>query len=192
VRPAVFFDRDGTLNEDVGYLDRLDRLQVYPYATDALRVLARAGYALVVITNQAGVALGIIEEPTVERIHAHIAERFRTAGVRLDGLYYCPHHPAAKVERYRLDCDCRKPKPGMVQRAAQDLQLDLERSFVVGDRWLDVGVAVAVGAQGLLVRSGYGATEEAHRPEGVHAAAVVDHAMAAASWILRHGRGGAA
>jgi D-glycero-D-manno-heptose 1,7-bisphosphate phosphatase len=189
VRPAVFFDRDGTLNEDVGYLDRLERLQVYPYAAEALRVLARAGYALVVITNQAGVAQGIIDEPTVERIHAHMTGRFAAGGVRLDGLYYCPHLPAAQVERYRLDCDCRKPKPGMVRRAARDLQLDLGRSYVVGDRWLDIGVACAVGATGLLVRSGYGATEEVHRPEGVHVAAVVDHAMAAASWILRHGRG---
>jgi D-glycero-D-manno-heptose 1,7-bisphosphate phosphatase len=192
VRPAVFFDRDGTLNEDVGYLDRLDRLRFYPYATDALRVLARAGYALVVVTNQAGIALGIIDEPIVEGIHAHITGRLAQAGVRLDGIYYCPHHPTAKVERYRTECDCRKPKPGMVRRAAHDLQLDLTRSFVVGDRWLDVGVANAVGARGLLVRSGYGATEEAHRPDGVEAVAVVDHAMAAASWILRNGGGGAA
>ena len=128
-------------------------------------------------------------EAFVHEAHTWLQERFLAGGVRLDGIYYCPHHTEASVEEYRLDCDCRKPKPGMVLQAARDLDLDLPRSFVVGDRWLDVGLAARAGTRGILVRTGYGATEEAHPVEGVTAAAVVDHVHAAATWILAHREG---
>jgi D-glycero-D-manno-heptose 1,7-bisphosphate phosphatase len=186
VTPAVFFDRDGTLNEDVGYLDRLERLHLYPYATEALRVVSRAGYRIVIVTSQAGIAHGVIDEPTVQRIHAHILGRFADAGVHVDGVYYCPHHPDAKVARYRVTCECAKPKPGMVLQAARELDLDLARSFVVGDRWRDLLMGQAAGARGLIVRTGYGGTEADAPPPGAHAEAVVANAMEAASWIVRH------
>lgn len=182
--PAVLVDRDGTLIEDHGYIGRLDRLHVYPYAIDALRVLQAAGFKLVMVTNQAGVARGMFPERFVEEAHRWLADRFAEGGVRLDGVYYCPHHPDGSVPEYRLACECRKPRPGMALRAARDLDLDLSRSFVVGDKWLDVGLANQCGARGLLVRTGYGGFEEMTPRAGVTAAAVVDHVHAAATWIL--------
>jgi D-glycero-D-manno-heptose 1,7-bisphosphate phosphatase len=187
--PAVLVDRDGTLIEDRGYIDRIDRMDIYPYSIEALRVLQRAGYKLVVVTNQAGVARGMYGEDFVHEGHAWLRGKLEAGGVRLDGVYYCPHHAEAAVERYRVACDCRKPKPGMALQAAEELGLDLTRSFVIGDRWIDVELASRVGARGILVRTGYGAGEETHPPEGALAAGtvVVDHVHAAATWILRQG-----
>jgi D-glycero-D-manno-heptose 1,7-bisphosphate phosphatase len=191
--PAVLLDRDGTLIEDRGYIDRIDRMDIYPYSVEALHVLQRAGFRIVVVTNQAGVARGMFDESFVHEAHEWLRGRLAAGGVRLDGVYYCPHHTEASVEAYRRDCECRKPKPGMALRAARELGLDLSRSFVVGDRWLDVGLAQAAGARGILVRTGYGGTEEHHPVDGVTAAAVVDHVHAAAVWILKHAvPGGAA
>ena len=183
--PAVFLDRDGTLVEEAGYLDRLERLQFFPYSVDAVRTLNRAGFPVVIVTNQAGVARGIFREDFVAEAHRHITERLERGGARVDGFYYCPHHPEASIERYRLACDCRKPQPGLLHRAASDLNLDLRRSFVIGDRWHDLEAGQAVGARGVLVRTGYGRTEESSPKAGVVPAAIVDTLIAAVSWILR-------
>jgi D-glycero-D-manno-heptose 1,7-bisphosphate phosphatase len=185
-RPAVFFDRDGTLIEEVSYLDSLDRVALFPWTIEALRVLRRAGFALVVITNQAGVARGYYDEAFVDTVHRHLNERFEASGAPVDGFYYCPHLPDAWLSEYRMTCECRKPRPGMLRTAAADLDLDLARSFVVGDRWGDVQAAQNAGSRGLLVRSGYGWHESRHPPERATATAIVDHAFAAASWILWH------
>jgi len=185
VKPAVFLDRDGTLIEDVGYLDRLDRIAFFPWTVDAIRALNRAGLAVVVITNQSGIARGLFTEAFVEETHRHLSARLAAGGARIDAYYYCPHHPDGVVEAYRHRCDCRKPAGGMVHQAARDLSLDPAHSFVVGDKWLDVGLARAVGARGILVRTGTGATEEAQPSPGVSADAIVDNLAAAASWILR-------
>jgi D-glycero-D-manno-heptose 1,7-bisphosphate phosphatase len=184
-RPAVFLDRDGTLLEEAGYLDRLERLVFFPFTIDAVRLLNRAGFAVVVVTNQAGVARGLFKESFVAAAHRHITERLAAGGARVDGFYYCPHHPEAVVEAFRQTCDCRKPKPGMLTRAAADLDLALDRSFVVGDRWHDLEAGQRVGSRTLLVRTGYGRTEEAApRPE-VRPSAIVDNVIEAVSWILR-------
>jgi D-glycero-D-manno-heptose 1,7-bisphosphate phosphatase len=190
--PAVFVDRDGTLIEEVGYLDRLDRLRLFPYTTEALRILARAGFRLVIITNQAGVARGFFDEEFVQRANQYLVDRLADAGVTVDGVYYCPHHPDGTVERYRIACDCRKPNPGMLRAAERDLEIDLSRSWVVGDRWLDVALASNVGARGILVRTGYGETEAARPADGVRPAAIAVHLLEAASVIIRATRGGPA
>lgn len=184
LRPAVFFDRDGTLIEESGYIDRLDRVRILVHAADALVVLKQAGFALVMITNQSGIAQGMTDVATVEQVHAHIAAHFAAAGAPLDGIYYCPHHPRGAVERWRGECACRKPLPGMAHDAARDLGLDLARSYVIGDRLRDVAVGHAVGGVGILVRSGYGAHDEAHPDPAVVPDAVVDHVHQAALWIL--------
>jgi D-glycero-D-manno-heptose 1,7-bisphosphate phosphatase len=184
----VFFDRDGTLIEEVGYLNRPDRVRWYPYAIEALRVLHRAGYAVVLITNQAGVARGFFDEAVVRAAHRDMADAVARAGGRLDGAYYCPHHPEGSLPEYARGCACRKPAAGMVRQAAADLDLDLARSWVVGDRWIDVELARQVGARGVLVRTGYGETEAGHPPAGAAADAVVPHVFHAASWILRSER----
>ena len=185
-RPAAFLDRDGTLNEEAGYVDRLDRLVLYPFAIDAVRLLHDAGYLVVVITNQAGVAQGLYDESFVEETGRYLAEQARLGGTTIDGHYYCPHSPDAAVEAYRTDCECRKPKAGMAIRAAEELNLDLTRSVVIGDRWRDLAVAQAVGARGIIVKTGYGATEALQPPPGMAADAVCDTLAAAVVWLLEH------
>jgi len=185
-RPAAFLDRDGTINVDAGYIDRLERLDLYPFAIDAIRLFRRAGYLVVVITNQAGVAQGLYGEDFVETTARFLADRAKLGDTRIDGHYYCPHSPDAVVERYRVDCECRKPKAGMARRAAEELGIDLARSVVIGDRWRDLAVAQAVGARGIMVKTGYGATEALRPPPGMTADAVCDDLIGAAVWLLDH------
>jgi D-glycero-D-manno-heptose 1,7-bisphosphate phosphatase len=185
-RRAVFLDRDGTVLEEAGYIDRLERIVFFPYSIDTVRLLNRGGFAVVIITNQSGVGRGMYEEAFVWRSHEVVDAQMKTGGARIDGFYYCPHHPAAEVEQYRRDCDCRKPGPGMLRQAASDLDLDLSRSFTVGDKWSDIGAGTAAGAKGILVRTGYGRSSEASPPPSAAPAAILDNLVAAAAWILRH------
>ena len=175
---AVFFDRDGTLIEEVGFLDHLDRVVLFPWTIDALRLLRREGFKLGVVTNQSGVARGYFDEAFVDTVHARIAAELARGGVTIDRWYFCPHHPSDT-------CPCRKPRPGMLQQAMQDLQLDLTQSYVVGDRWLDVQLAHNVGATGVLVRTGHGIAEEAQHAAEAKDAIIVPNVMDAASWIVR-------
>ena len=185
MRRAVFLDRDGTLIEESGYLDRLERLVFFPFSVDAVRVLNRAGFAVVVVTNQAGIARGIVREPFVAEAHRHIAERLEAGGARVDGFYYLPAlSDRAWSSNTARTCDCRKPQPGLLRRAAADLDLDLAQSFVVGDRWHDLAAGQAVGARGVLVRTGLGWKDEAAPDAAVTPAAIVDNLMDAAAWIL--------
>jgi D,D-heptose 1,7-bisphosphate phosphatase len=185
-RPAAFLDRDGTINVDAGYVDRLERFELYPFAFDAIRLLRRAGYLIVVMTNQAGVAQGLYGEDFVETTAQYLRDYARQSGTAIDGHYYCPHSPEAVVEKYRVRCECRKPKPGLALRAAEDLNIDLARSVVIGDRWRDIAVANAVGSRAILVRTGYGVTEERNPQAGITADAVCDDLIGAAVWLLDH------
>jgi D-glycero-D-manno-heptose 1,7-bisphosphate phosphatase len=185
MKPAVFLDRDGTLIEERGYLSQLDLIAPFPWTLPALRRLRDAGYALVLVTNQAGIARGFFDEAFVQEAHRHLAAMLAADGVALDGYYYCPHHPEGSVAEYRRTCRCRKPGPGMVEQAVADLGLDITRSFVVGDKWLDVELAANAGARGILVRTGYGAGTEGTPPAGVPVYGVVDTLGDAADLILR-------
>ena len=186
MKPAVFLDRDGTIIEDVGYLSSLDRLSLFPWSADAVRALNRAGFAVVVVTNQSGVARKYLDEAFVQETHRTLDELLGLGGARIDAYYYCPHHPDGKLPEYSRVCDCRKPGRALVDRACADLGIDPARSYVVGDTWRDVGLARAVGARAVLVRTGGGAIEETRPPAGLAADAVVDNLAAAASWILMH------
>ena len=186
MRPAVFLDRDGTLIEERGYLDRLDLLEVFPFTPDAIRLLNRAGFATVVITNQAAIGRGIIDEAFLKEVHATIDARLTAGHARIDAYYFCPHHPEATLDRYRQVCGCRKPAPGLIEQASRDLQLDLSRSVMVGDRWLDVGCGRAAGTRTVLVRTGHGGHEADHPPEDGHADAILNNLMEAVGWILRN------
>ncbi len=187
-QPAVFLDRDGTLIEDVGYVDRIERLRVYPWSIDCVRLLRRAGYAVVVVTNQAGVARGMVDEQTVADVYDLLQRLLGEVGERLDGHYSCPHLADAPVAAYRKVCECQKPKPGLIEQAAGELDLDVRRSVVIGDRWSDVQLARAVGAGAVLVRTGYGASQETRPQNGLTADAVVDTLVEAVGWVLRHRR----
>ena len=183
---AVFLDRDGTMFEDVGYLDRLERLKLFPYTIDAVRLLNRGGYKVIVVTSQNGVAQGVLTEDFLSEAHAHVSRLVEAAGGKIDGYYYCPHSTHAVVERYRTECDCRKPKPGMILAAARDHSLDIARSFVVGDRWRDIEMGIAAGARAVLVETGYGRTEASRRPAGIPSVPVAQTLIDATSWILRN------
>ena len=185
-RPAVFLDRDGTIIEDVGYLNEIERMVLFPWSIDAIRALNRARFVVVVVTNQSGVARKYFADAFVAETHRALDERLAAGGARIDAYYYCPHHPDGTLAEYSGPCDCRKPAPGLVERAARDLGLDVTRSFVVGDTRRDVGLARAVGARAILVRTGGGAIEETRLSPALNADVVVDNLAAAASWILMH------
>lgn len=186
LRPAAFLDRDGTLNEEAGYIDRLERLILFPFAIDAIKLLRRAGYLAVVMTNQAGVALGMYDESFVHTTAAFLQAQAERGGTSLDGHYYCPHSPDAVVEAYRTECECRKPKPGMAIQAARELGIDLRRSVVIGDRWRDLAVASHVGARGILVETGYGASEALRPQPEIAAHAVCRDLIEAVVWLIDH------
>jgi D-glycero-D-manno-heptose 1,7-bisphosphate phosphatase len=188
-RPAVFIDRDGTLTEEVGYVNHPRRLRLLPRSAEAVRRLNAAGVAAVVVSNQAGVARGYFTEDVLHATNAELVAQLKGAGAHLDGVYVCPHHPTEGQPPYRTDCDCRKPKPGLLMRAAADLGLDLAASTIVGDRASDLAVAPAVGARRVLVLTGYGLGEwEYHRHRfPVMPDHVAEDLLEAVEWVLARG-----
>jgi D-glycero-D-manno-heptose 1,7-bisphosphate phosphatase len=181
---AVFLDRDGTLIEEVGYIERPDQVSLFPWSIEAVRMLNRAGMKVIVVTNQSGVARGYFTEAAVQRVHDRISDLLAAGGAAIDAYYYCPHHPDGTIAGYASACDCRKPARGLVDKAVEALGVDPHRSVTVGDRWLDVALARTIGARGVLVRTGYGAIEEQSAPGDLVADAVVNNLVEAVSWIL--------
>lgn len=186
LRRAIFIDRDGTLSEEVGYVNHLSRFRLFPFAVEAVRLINRSPFLAVLVTNQAGVARGYFAESLIDEVHGRIAQEMEAGGARLDAVYFCPHHPTAGEAPYRQECDCRKPRPGLLHRAAGSLGIDLASSFVVGDRLGDLELAWSVGATGVLVRTGYGRGElEHHAPSWPRGPDIVaDHLLEAVVTIL--------
>jgi D-glycero-D-manno-heptose 1,7-bisphosphate phosphatase len=155
-RPAVFLDRDGVINQETGYVHKVDEFDFIDGVFAACRVMSKAGYRLIIITNQAGIARGYYTEDDFHLLTKWMLDTFRQQGVEIDGVYYCPHHPVYGVGGYRRDCDCRKPAPGMILHAAQEHSLDLQHSILVGDKVTDVeaGRAAGVGCC-VLVQTGH-------------------------------------
>lgn len=183
--PAVFIDRDGTMIRDVGYLARREDVQWFPWTIDAIRLLNRAGFLVCVVTNQGGIGLGRTTDAFVRALHAELGRTLQEAGARVDGWYFCPHHPEATLPGHRIDCACRKPKRGMIDAALADHAIDLPRSFSIGDKEIDVALGAGVGARGVLVKTGYGEGELARAGGAMPGAAyVADDLMSAVSWIL--------
>ncbi|MFN2530501.1 MAG: D-glycero-alpha-D-manno-heptose-1,7-bisphosphate 7-phosphatase [Pyrinomonadaceae bacterium] len=158
-RPAVFIDRDGTLSEEVGYVNHPSRFHQFSYSAAAIRLLNENGWLAIVITNQAGVARGYFDEAMVQKIHSQLQAELERQAARLDGIYYCAHHPSLGDAPYRQSCDCRKPQPGLILRACRDFQIDLAASWMVGDRYSDIELARNAGVRSALVLSGYGRGE---------------------------------
>ncbi|MGH9872560.1 MAG: D-glycero-alpha-D-manno-heptose-1,7-bisphosphate 7-phosphatase [Pyrinomonadaceae bacterium] len=163
MKRAVFIDRDGTISEEVGYINHPSRFRVFPYAAAAIKHLNEAGWLAVVVTNQAGVARGYFSEDMIQTVHAEMKAELEAAGARLDAVYYCAHHPSVGEPPYRFDCDCRKPKPGLISQAARDFSVDLAGSWMVGDRYSDVELARNAGVKSMFVMSGYGRGEWEHQ-----------------------------
>ena len=185
-RPAVFIDRDGTLTEQVGYVNHPQRLRLLPRSAEAIRRLNAAGVAAVVVTNQAGIARGYFSENVLHATHAALVAQLKDAGASLDGLYACTHHPTEGEPPYRAACDCRKPAPGLLTRAAADLGLDLAASTMVGDMATDLVAAHRAGARAVLVLTGYGLGEWEYRRERfvVTPDHVAGDLLDAVEWVL--------
>ncbi|MDI9569408.1 MAG: HAD family hydrolase [Pseudomonadota bacterium] len=184
--PAVFLDRDGTINEEVGYLDRMDKLRLLPGAAEAVRLINRDGMKAVVITNQSGIGRGMFDEAFVMEVHAEMSRRLRKEGAAIDGYYFCPHHPTEGIGGYRQSCPCRKPAPGMLLRAAAELAIDLSRSYMIGDMPKDVEAGQRAGGKGILVRTGYGQNADLGAVTPDHIAPDI---LAAVRWILARREG---
>jgi D-glycero-D-manno-heptose 1,7-bisphosphate phosphatase len=184
MRPAVILDRDGTLCHEVHYLRRPDQLRLFDGAAVSMRRLREAGFALVLVTNQSGVARGYFSEDDVAAVHRALQEELAAAGAGLDAVYYCPHHPRQGSPAYRTRCRCRKPGTALLEQAQAELGLDLARSYAVGDRLRDLEGALRLGCRGFLVRTGYGRREEGRLRQRRLPVEVVDDLAAAACRIL--------
>ncbi|MBO0857422.1 MAG: HAD family hydrolase [Chloracidobacterium sp.] len=159
INRAIFLDRDGTLNVEDGHITSPERFRLYGFAAEAVRLINQSGWKAIVLTNQSGVARDYITEARLIEIHEFMKESLRIQGARLDAVYYCAHHTDYGSPPYRLDCDCRKPKPGLARMAARDFNLDLNRCYVIGDRYRDIESGHAVGSRGVMVMSGFGRKE---------------------------------
>jgi D-glycero-D-manno-heptose 1,7-bisphosphate phosphatase len=182
---ALFLDRDGTLCELVPYLSDPDGVRLVRGAASALARAKAAGYRLVVVTNQSGIARGLFTRADVEAVHAEVSRQLARHGLALDGYYVCPHHPD-----HSGACDCRKPQPGLIRRAARDLGIDCRRSFVIGDTIEDAQAGAAAGCAAVLVRTGYGAEQERTRAAQLPAGTLVADDLGAAVAAILAGPGG--
>lgn len=183
---AVFLDRDGTINEEVNYLGSVDQLRFIKGAEAAIARLNEAALKVIVITNQAGVARGYFPKDAVEQIHSKMEERLKARGAHVHAFYYCPHHPSEGLGPYRVECDCRKPKPGLLHKAAREFDIDLSRSFVVGDNVNDLLAGYAAGCRLVLVRTGYGReTERRLAGTPIRPDYIANDLLEASSWILQ-------
>jgi D-glycero-D-manno-heptose 1,7-bisphosphate phosphatase len=183
---AVFLDRDGTILHEAGYLSRREDVRWFPYAIDAIRLLNRAGFLVFVVTNQGGAGLGFFDEDFVRQTHRELDAELHAAGARVDGWFFCPHHPRAIDPALRIACDCRKPAIGMIEQARKTHAFDTSASFVVGDKLVDMTLAAHAGARGVFVKTGHGAAELARNGGRMPAAAhIAETVMEATSWMLR-------
>jgi len=188
-------DRDGTICEEVGFLDRAERVRLIPGSAAAILDASRAGFQTVAVTNQSGVARGYFDEALLADAHDRLRELLAEQSARLDGIYYCPHHPDFGGPPYRTACNCRKPAPGMLWRARDEMGIDLSASYMVGDRYSDLEAGCAAGATTVLVLTGHGRRELEYHADRTklrpaHVAADLERAV---RWILERvaGAGGA-
>jgi len=188
-RRAVFLDRDGTINREVGYLDQPSKVELLPRSAKAIGSLNRAGFQVVVVTNQSGVARGYFTEEMLTKVHQRLIKLLQEEGAHLNGIYYCPHHPEEGKPPYRKDCNCRKPKPGMLLEASRDLNLDLSRSFMVSDKYSDLQMIHQLGVKGILVLTGFGEKELAQVVQQGNPSPdyVAEDLEDAAQWIIKVG-----
>ena len=159
-RAAVFVDRDGTINEQMGYINHISRFKILPGVPEAIRLLNDLGFLAIVVSNQSGVARGYYPLDLVYEVHALLEKSLKEeAGVTVDAILFCPHHPQGVVPEFSMDCECRKPKTGLIEQACTTFDIDLSRSFMVGDMCSDMEFADRAGIRGILVRTGYGLGE---------------------------------
>lgn len=185
-RPAVFLDRDGTINEQMGYINDLSRFHLLPDAAKAIKLLNDNDIPVVVVSNQSGLARGYFPPELVAEVHAEMKKLLAEKGAAVDGIYFCPHHPEAVKAEFRQACTCRKPGTGLLEQAAGDLNLDLKNSFLVGDRWSDLQCAVKAGCVPVLVLTGYGRGDYRYigPTQDIQPEFVGENLLQAAEWII--------
>lgn len=186
MRAGVLLDRDGTINEQMGYINHVSRFVMLPDAASAIKKLNARGVPVAVVTNQSGLARGYFPEELLDQVHDKMNRALADEKAHVDGIFICPHHPEAKEEKYRVDCTCRKPKTGLFDQASASLDIDLKMSYLVGDRWSDLKAAVKCGAIPVLVLTGYGAGDFEYigPTQEVQPAFVAKNLTEAVEWIL--------
>lgn len=187
---AVFLDRDGTINKDVGYPNSFQLIRIFPYSFEAVRKINEAGLLAVIITNQSGVGRGLIVEENLKDMHRQLKAAFAKHNAHFDSIYYCPHYLFSSAPEYRKNCSCRKPYPDMALRAAADLNIDLKKSYMVGDKVDDILLGLNIKAQPILVLTGFGV--ESHtklKRKGIRPAYIASNLLDAVNWILQKEKG---
>jgi len=189
-RPAVFLDRDGTINEQMGYVNHISRFVLLPGTAEGIRLLNSHGYLAIVLSNQSGVARGYFPMALIDRVHAHMEDLLAKEGAHIDGIFFCPHYPRGIVPEYSVACDCRKPGTGMVQKACEKFDIDMRNSYVIGDRCSDIELAVRSHLQGIMVRTGYGLGDIEYvlpqKPFKPHH--IAEDLLHAVCWIIEQGK----
>lgn len=188
---AVFLDRDGTINKDVGYPNNFSSIEIFPFSFEAVRKINKAGLIAVVVTNQSGIGRGLIVEKNLHDIHQKLIASFAKHDAHFDGIYYCPHYRFSPTPQYRKDCQCRKPNPGMALQAAADFNLDIKNSYMVGDKVEDIIFGLNIQAKPILCLTGFG--QEALpklKEKGITPAYVAKNLLDAVNWILQKEKNG--
>lgn len=191
-RPAVFLDRDGTINEQRGYINHISRFVLLPGTAEAVRLLNEHGFLAIIVTNQSGVARGYFPIELVNEVHEHLKELLRKEGAYVDGIFFCPHYHRGEVGEYTIECNCRKPRPGLIEKARKNLDIDMAGSYLIGDRVSDIELAKRCNLKGVLVKTGYGKGDLEYvfpnsRAKPLH---VAKDLLAAVRWIIKDDRGG--
>lgn len=183
-KKVIFLDRDGTIIKEKNYIKRPSQVEMFPTAIRGLLLLKKAGYRFIVISNQSAVARGLITEQELQKVNQHIRNLFRKHGITFAGIYCCPHHPEGIIKRYRKNCSCRKPKPGLLRQASQDFGINLKKTFIIGDSLRDLEAGKKVGARTILVLTGQGRKTLSKNKN----LSVIDHIspnlFTAAQWII--------
>lgn len=163
--PAIFLDRDGTINEEMGYINHIDRFKIFPFVAESIKIFRENGFKIIVVTNQSGLGRGYFTEKLLREVHNKLVEYLAENETKLDGIYFCPHHPSEGIGKYKKDCNCRKPKTGLIEMATREHDIDLKKSFMIGDRYKDIKFAKNLNIKSGFVLTGYGKGEYEHQKQ---------------------------
>jgi D-glycero-D-manno-heptose 1,7-bisphosphate phosphatase len=190
-RPAVFMDRDGTVNEQVGYVNHTSRFHLLPGVCEAIRLLNERDFLAIIVTNQSGVARGYFPISLVHKIHTLLDNTLKKKGASIDGIFFCPHYPGGSIPEFTRDCDCRKPGTGLIKKACDSFDIDMSRSCVVGDNYTDLEMASRCGLDGILVKTGYGLGDLTYvLPQTpIKPCYIADDLLDAVKWIIQRDEG---
>ena len=185
-RPAVFIDRDGTINEQMGYINHINRFHILPGVPEAVKLLNNNDYLVIIVTNQSGVARGYFPIELIEEIHSHMKEVLKKEGAEINAIFFCPHFPRSRVKEYAIECDCRKPSTGMIRQALDEFDIDLTQSYMIGDHFTDLEFASNADIKSIMVKTGYGLGEVGYLlPKlSYKPVYVADDLLDAVKWIL--------